>query len=43
VLNWGKNRIGFPEGYEFGLAVLVGYAAGEGKPHEPDMDKLRFM
>ena len=38
-----KKRIGFPEGWEFGMAVLVGYAKGPGKPHEPDMSKIRFM
>ena len=38
-----KEKIGFPEGWEFGMAVLVGYAAAPGKPHEPDMGKIRYM
>lgn len=33
-----------PEGYEFGIAVLVGYAVvPEGTPHEPDMSKIRYI
>jgi nitroreductase len=38
-----KGKLGFPEGYEYGLAVAVGYAADEGKPHEIDLGKLRFI
>ena len=38
-----KKRMNFPEGYEFGMAVLVGYAAAPGKPHEPDMSKVTFV
>jgi hypothetical protein len=38
-----KKRSGFSEGWEFGLGVLVGYAKGEGKPHEPDMSKLSYI
>ncbi|MDL2236649.1 nitroreductase family protein [Christensenellaceae bacterium OttesenSCG-928-K19] len=38
-----KQEIGFPRGMEFGVAVLVGYAAKESTPHEPDMGKIRFM
>jgi nitroreductase len=38
-----KGKLGFPEGYEYGLAVAVGYAAGEGKPHEIDLGKLSFI
>jgi nitroreductase len=38
-----KKRIGFPEGWEFGMAVLVGHATAPGKPHEPDMSKIRFV
>jgi len=38
-----KNKI-LPEGYEFGMSVLVGYATEEnGTPHEPDMTKIRYM
>ncbi|MDR2657027.1 MAG: nitroreductase family protein [Oscillospiraceae bacterium] len=36
-----KQRLGFPEGYEIGIAVLLGYAAEPGgKPHEPDLTKI---
>lgn len=33
-----------PEGYEFGVAVLVGVATeGNGTPHEPDTAKIRYI
>ena len=33
-----------PEGFEFGIAVLVGYASNpEGVPHEPDMGKITYI
>lgn len=34
-----------PEGYEFGMSLLVGYAAdaGKGNPHEPDMSKIVYI
>jgi len=36
-----KKRLGFPNGYELGLSVLLGYAANpEGKPHELDLNKI---
>ncbi|MDR1566524.1 MAG: nitroreductase family protein [Treponema sp.] len=38
-----KEKLGFPEGYEYGLAVAVGYAADESKPHEIDPEKLSFI
>jgi len=39
-----KRRLGFPEGYEIGIAVLLGYAAVPGgKPHEPDLDKISWI
>ncbi len=38
-----KKKIGFPENFVYGLAVAVGYTAGEGKPHEPDMEKLSYI
>lgn len=38
-----KKRAGFAEGYEFGMAVLVGYAKTEKAPHEPDMTKIQFI
>lgn len=38
-----KEKI-IPEGYEFGMSVLVGYATGEkGTPHEPDMTKIKYI
>lgn len=38
-----KEKLGFPEGYDYGLAVAVGYAADEGKPHEIDLGKLSYI
>jgi nitroreductase len=38
-----KGRLAFPEGYEFGLAVAVGYAAGPGKPHDIDLGKISYI
>ncbi|AEF82786.1 nitroreductase family protein [Leadbettera azotonutricia] len=38
-----KARLGFPEGYEYGLAVAVGYAADQGKPHEIDSGKISYI
>jgi nitroreductase len=38
-----KEKLRFPEGYEYGLAVAVGYAADEGKPHEIDVSKLSYI
>ena len=38
-----KNKLGFPEGYECGLAVLVGTAKNPGDPHEPDQSKITFI
>ena len=35
-----KNRLGFPDGFGFGIAILLGYADKEGAPHEPDLDKI---
>ncbi len=33
-----------PEGYEFGMAVLVGYPTdAEGKPHDADMEKIKYI
>lgn len=38
-----KEKI-IPEGYEFGVAVLVGYAADDkGTPHEPNMTKIKYV
>lgn len=38
-----KQRLNFPEGYVFGMSVLLGYAKTSGKPHEPDMGKVSFV
>lgn len=38
-----KNRMRFPEGYEFALAVLVGSAKTGKEPHELDRSKLTFI
>jgi nitroreductase len=38
-----KGKLGFPEGYEYGLAVAIGYAADEGKPHEIDLGKISYI
>lgn len=38
-----KKRAGFSESWEFGMAVLVGYAEKKGSPHEPDMTKIQFI
>ena len=33
-----------PEGYEFGMSVLVGYPENaDGKPHEVDMSKIKYI
>jgi len=39
-----KQRLGFPKGYEIGIAVLLGYAAEPGgKLHEPDHNKITYI
>lgn len=38
-----KARLGFPEGFEFGSSVLLGYAEKSGAPHQPDMSKISFV
>lgn len=35
-----KEKLQFPEGYEFGLAVLLGNEAASNAPHEPNPDKI---
>jgi len=38
------QQLGFPDGYEIGIAVLLGYAESPGgKPHEPDLGKISFI
>jgi len=39
-----KRRLGFPDGYDIGIAVLLGYATNPGgKPHEPDVNKITII
>ena len=38
-----KSKAGFTEGWEFGMAVLAGYATVSGTPHEPDTSKICFL
>ena len=38
-----KKRLGFPEGFDFAIAVLAGVSAEPGKPHEPDTEKISFI
>jgi nitroreductase len=40
-----KQRLGFPEGFELGIAVLLGYSAEETPkaPHPLDMAKLSWV
>ncbi|MBQ8279355.1 MAG: nitroreductase family protein [Roseburia sp.] len=38
------KKILIPEGYEFGMSVLVGYATEQnGTPHEPDTSKIKYI
>jgi nitroreductase len=38
-----KKRLGFPEGYEIGIGILLGYGEKQGKPHEPDLTKISYI
>lgn len=38
-----KQRAGIAGDWEFGIAVLVGYAKGSGTPHEPDLSKIKYI
>lgn len=38
-----ENRLGFPQGFEFGAALLLGYAVNPGSPHKPSFDKISFV
>lgn len=37
------QRLGFPQGYEFGMAVLLGFATAPGTPHQPNPEKIRWL
>lgn len=38
-----KTRLGFPDGYEFGCSVLLGYPKSTKEPHVPDKDKIIYV
>ncbi|MCL2816274.1 MAG: nitroreductase [Oscillospiraceae bacterium] len=38
-----KKRMQFPEGYDFGIAILVGLAKSGKEPHEPDGAKVTYV
>ena len=38
-----KKKVGWGDGLEFGMAVLVGYAEETKEPHEVDMSKIRYI
>ena len=38
-----KRRMGFPQGHEFCIAVLVGAAKTAGVPHELDLGKVSYI
>ena len=38
-----KEKLQFPENYEFGLAVLLGYPAAPKAPHKPDPEKIIYV
>ena len=38
-----KRRMHFPDGYAFGIAILVGTALSGKEPHELDMGKVTFI
>jgi nitroreductase len=37
------KKLGFPEGYDFGIAVLLGSEKSRGTPHEPDLSKISYI
>ena len=38
-----KERMQFPDGYSFGIAVLIGIANSGKEPHEHDMGKVTYI
>jgi len=38
-----KKRLKFPDGYNFGIAILVGTAQSGKAPHEPDSAKVTYI
>ena len=37
------DKLGFPEGYEFGIAVLIGHAKKTVEAHKPNSEKVTFV
>ena len=38
-----KEKVGICDEWEYGIAVLVGFAEGNGTPHAPDMSKISYV
>ena len=38
-----KKRLKFPEGFGFGMAILIGTAKTKKEPHELDMEKVTYI
>ena len=38
-----EKRLGFPEGYVFGMSLLLGYEKEAGAPHQPDESKITVI
>lgn len=38
-----KTKLQFPNGYEYGIGILLGYATEPGIPHEPDPSKITII
>ena len=38
-----KKRLQFPDGYQFGIAILTGTAISGKEPHELDMNKVTYI
>lgn len=38
-----KERLCFPEGWDFGIAVLIGESAVNSTPHTPDISKIIYL
>jgi len=38
-----QKRLRFPDGFEFGIALLLGFPSDLGKAHEPALDKIIWL
>ena len=38
-----KKRLQFPEGYECGIGILLGYAKAPSSPHVPNQEKITII